>query len=80
MYSRIPSWRELLIFSLFVKKDAATDTLGYFSGIFRTYEEAKASIDHVGRLGVENCWYEIEAVEVGTVYTFSDYNKLHKED
>lgn len=50
------------------------DQMGaYFKGIYCTYEEALASIDHVGRLDSEDSWNEILYVPLGTTLTYNKY-------
>ncbi len=31
---------------------------GYFSGVFESFSDLKASVNHLGRLGNEYCWYK----------------------
>ena len=49
---------------------------GYFAGVFPTYEDAKASVDHIGRVHNEYSWYAIKEIDIGRHYGVIDEDDI----
>jgi len=47
---------------------------GYFIGVYDTYEKAKNSVNHFGRVNDENEWYTCLKIPINTTLKEDDYN------